>query len=140
MDKESIASKGLEKKWKALVQESKKLGLHIIIDKKIFLKNFKILDEKEVGENIFEFLMERLGVLKKRVEEKEDVPKCPKCDNILFMSGYTILDPHTTFYYSCTSCGSSFEFDGYGFYEIPKKDQLREIEKPNFEMIRFCIG
>jgi hypothetical protein len=140
MEKKSAKQKRLEKKWKVLVQESKRLGLDIVIDKKIFFENFQILDDKKVGENIFEFLLERLDALNKRLSEKGDLPLCPECDNILFMTGYTILDPYTTFYYSCTSCGTSYEFEGYGFYEIPSKDQLREILAPVFEMLRFCMG
>jgi hypothetical protein len=140
MGKESIKPKNLEEMLNSLVQESKRLGLDIVIDRKVFLANFKVLNEKKIGENIYKFFMERLKVLKERLDENKDVEICPKCDNILLMTGYTILDPYTTFYYSCTSCGSSFEFEGYGFWTIPKKNELREIAEPIFEMIRFCMG
>lgn len=140
MGKKPTRPKNLEGILNSLLQESKRLGLNIIIDKEIFLANFKILNDNKSGDYFYNFFLDQLKTLKERLAENKDVSRCPKCDNPLFITGYTILDPYTTFQYSCTSCGSSFEFEGYGFWTIPKKDELREIPEPIFEQIRFCMG
>jgi DNA-directed RNA polymerase subunit RPC12/RpoP len=140
MEKKSTRPKNLEGMWNSLLQESKRLGLDIVIDKKIFLTNFKILNDKKSGDYFYNFFLDQLKKFKESLAENKDVPRCPKCDNLLFITGFTTLDSYSTFQYSCTSCGSSFEFDGYGFWTIPKKNELSEIPAPIFEQIRFCMG
>ena len=140
MGRKSIRPRNLDDMWNSLLQESRKLGLKIILDREIFFANFEILNDRRRGDYFYTFLMDQLTKLKKSLNESKELPSCPKCQNVLLITGYVTSDEDNVFYYSCTSCGSSFQFEGYGFTDTPKKNQLKEISHPIFEAMHFCGG